>query len=143
MGRARQLIPPRIVPTGPILENVQRDGDVDIFKFPIPFIHEHDGGRYIGTEDLRRDEDPDSDWVNVGTYRIMAHAKDEVGIWISPGKHGRHIREKYFARGEPCPVLISCGQDPILFLCANAELPLGAPSSTMPVGNAARPSKWS
>src|SRR5258706_11607526 len=69
--------------------------------------------------------DPDSDWINVGTYRIVAHAKDEVGVWISPGKHGRLIREKYFARGLSCPVLISCGQDPILFLCSNAELPLG------------------
>ncbi len=125
MGKGAQLIPPRVVPTGPVLENVQRDGEVDITKFPIPFIHEHDGGSYIGTEDLVVMKDPDSAWVNVGTYRIMAHAKDEVGIWISPGKHGRHIREKYFARGLPCPVLVSCGQDPILFLCANAELPLG------------------
>src|SRR5678816_1198308 len=32
MGKGRQLIPPKIVPNGPILENVQRDGEVDIFK---------------------------------------------------------------------------------------------------------------
>jgi UbiD family decarboxylase len=125
IGKGPELIAPNIVATGPILENVQRDGEVNIFKFPIPFVHEHDGGRYIGTEDLVVMRDPDSDWTNVGTYRIVAHAKNEVGIWISPGKHGRLIREKYFARGEPCPVLISCGQDPILFLCSNAELPFG------------------
>src|SRR6266481_5527280 len=35
LGRGPELIPPKIVATGPILENVQRDGDVDIFKFPI------------------------------------------------------------------------------------------------------------
>ena len=125
MGKGRQLIPPKIVPSGPIFENVQRDDEVDIFKFPIPFVHEHDGGRYIGTEDLVVMRDPDSDWINVGTYRIVAHSKNEVGVWISPGKHGRAIREKYFAKGQPCPVLISCGQDPILFLCSNAELPYG------------------
>ena len=125
MDQGPKLIRPKVVPTGPIFENVQRDGDVDIFKFPIPFVHEHDGGRYIGTEDLVVMKDPDSDWINVGTYRIVAHAKDEVGVWISPGKHGRLIREKYFAHGKPCPVLISCGQDPILFLCSNAELPIG------------------
>lgn len=124
MAKTPGLIPPKIVSTGPILENIQRDDEVDIFKFPIPFVHEHDGGRYIGTEDLVIMRDPDSDWVNVGTYRIVAHAKNEVGVWISPGKHGRLIREKYFARGKPCPVLISCGQDPILFLCSNAELPI-------------------
>ncbi len=114
-----------MVKTGPVMENVLSGDEIDIFRFPIPFVHEHDGGKYLGTEDLVVMKDPDSGWVNAGTYRIMAHAKDEVGIWISPGKHGRYIREKYFARGEPCPVLICCGQDPILFLCSNAELPLG------------------
>src|SRR5215470_18419946 len=46
-GKGPELIPPKVLPTGPVLENVQRDGEVDIFKFPIPFVHEHDGGRYI------------------------------------------------------------------------------------------------
>src|SRR5262245_38189077 len=124
-GKGTAIIPPKVVATGPVMENVLRDGEIDLYKFPIPFIHELDGGRYIGTEDLVVMKDPDSDWVNVGTYRIMAHSKDEAGIWISPGKHGRLIREKYFKQGKPCPVLICCGQDPILFLCANAELPQG------------------
>jgi UbiD family decarboxylase len=122
MKREFRLIPPRVVPTGPVLENVQRDGEVDLSRFPAPFVHELDGGRYIGTEDLVVMRDPETGWVNVGTYRIMVHGKDEVGVWISPGKHGRMIREKYFAKGEPCPVLISCGQDPLLFLSSNAEL---------------------
>jgi UbiD family decarboxylase len=139
LGTGAEPIPPKIVPTGPVMENVLRDGEVDIYKFPIPFIHEHDGGRYIGTEDLVVMKDPDSNWINVGTYRIMAHAKDEVGIWISPGKHGRLIREKYFKRGEPCPVLISCGQDPVLFLCANAELPLGMSEFDYAGGQRGRP----
>ena len=69
LGKGPGLIPPKILPTGPIMENVQRDGEVDIFKFPIPFVHEHDGGRYIGTEDLVVMRDPDSDWVNVGPIR--------------------------------------------------------------------------
>jgi 4-hydroxy-3-polyprenylbenzoate decarboxylase len=124
-GKGTGMIPPKVLATGPIFENVLRDGEVDLFKFPIPFVHEHDGGRYIGTEDVVVMKDPDSDWVNAGTYRIMAHGKDEAGVWISPGKHGRLIREKYFKQGKPCPVLICCGQDPILFLCANAELPYG------------------
>ena len=139
MAKGSQLIPPKVVPTGPVLENVLRDGEIDITKFPIPFIHEHDGGRYIGTEDLVVMKDPESGLVNVGTYRIMAHAKDEVGIWISPGKHGRLIREKYFAKGEPCPVVISCGQEPILFLCANAELPQGVSEYDYAGGQRGRP----
>ena len=33
--------------TGPVMENVDRDGEVDLYKFPVPFLHEEDGGRYI------------------------------------------------------------------------------------------------
>jgi len=48
-----------------------------------------------------------------------------VSLWISPGKHGRQIREKYFRAGKPCPVLISCGHDPLLFLAGGNELRFG------------------
>ncbi|NBP74307.1 MAG: UbiD family decarboxylase, partial [Alphaproteobacteria bacterium] len=81
-----------------------------------------DGGRYIGTDDLVVMRDPDSGWVNVGTYRVMVHDKNTCAIWMSPGKHGRLIREKYFERGEACPVVISCGHDPALFLVAHQEI---------------------
>ena len=118
-------IPPRTVASGPVLENVLRDGDVDVLKFPVPFLHERDGGRYIGTDDLVIMRDPDDGWVNCGTYRVMVHAPDQVTLWTSPGKQGRQIRDKYFARGEPCPVLISCGHDPLLFLAGGNELKFG------------------
>ena len=117
-----KLIPPETVKTGPIMENIDRDEDVDLYKFPIPFIHEHDGGRYIGTDDVVIMKDPDSGWVNAATYRVMVHDKNTTGIWMSPGKHGRMIREKYFEKGKPCPVLISCGQDPLLFLAGHSEV---------------------
>jgi 4-hydroxy-3-polyprenylbenzoate decarboxylase len=83
-------------------------------KFPTPRWHEEDGGRYIGTGCMVIMEDPDGEWVNAGTYRVCVHDKNTLGIWISPGKHGRLIREKYWSQGKPCPVVISFGQDPIL-----------------------------
>ena len=125
MKKGARMIPPRVLSSGPVFENVLRDEEVDLTRFPAPFVHELDGGRYIGTEDLVVMRDPDSGWVNVGTYRIQVHSRNEVGIWISPGKHGRMIREKYFAKGQACPVVISCGQDPLLFLSSNAELAYG------------------
>ena len=52
-----ELIPPVEVgkddlDKAPIYENVDRDDDVDLYKFPAPFFHEEDGGRYIGTANL-------------------------------------------------------------------------------------------
>jgi UbiD family decarboxylase len=120
-----ELIPNVFVNGGAVLENVDRDGDVDLYKFPIPFLHELDGGRYIGTGDLVIMRDPETDWVNVGTYRVMIHDRNTVGLWMSPGKHGRQIREKYFREGKPCPVVICCGQDPLLFLSSGNEVSFG------------------
>ena len=116
-------IPPRIVTDGPILENIEQK--IDVLKFPAPLLHEHDGGRYIGTDDLVIMRDPEQDWVNCGTYRAMVQGPDRVGLWMSPGKHGRQIREKYWKQGKPCPVLISCGHDPLLFLAGGNEIRFG------------------
>lgn len=118
-------LPPRTVNSGAVMENVDRDTEVDLLKFPVPFLHEEDGGRYFGTADLVTMRDPDTDWVNLGTYRVMVHDKNTVGLWMSPGKHGRLIREKYFKEGKPCPVAISVGHDPLLFLSAGNEVQYG------------------
>jgi len=115
-------IPPVELPTGPVMENVMRDDEVDVLAFPAPFVHELDGGRYIGTDDAVIMRDPDTGWVNAGTYRVMVHDRNTVAIWMSPGKHGRLIRDKYFAKGQPCPVAISCGHDPLLFIAAHQEI---------------------
>jgi UbiD family decarboxylase len=117
-----QLMPNVFVSAGPVFENIDRDDTVDLYKFPVPFLHELDGGRYIGTADLVIMRDPDSGWVNVGTYRAQVHDCNTLGLWMSPGKHGRLIREKYFRQGRPCPVVICCGQDPLLFLSSGNEV---------------------
>ena len=134
-----EIIPPVEVATGPILENVQSGDDIDVFKFPVPFVHEHDGGRYIGTDDLVIMRDPDTGWVNTATYRVMVHDAKTVAVWMSPGKHGRFIREKYFDKGEPCPVLICCGQDPLLFLTAHQEIDIGVDELAYAGGLRGRP----
>jgi 4-hydroxy-3-polyprenylbenzoate decarboxylase len=120
-----ELIGAAFVDQGSVLENVDRDQEVDLLKFPVPMLHELDGGRYIGTGDLVIMRDPEDDWVNIGTYRVMVHEKNTVGLWMSPGKHGRLIREKYFTKGKPCPVLISIGHDPLLFLSSGNEVAYG------------------
>ena len=139
MREGFQPIPPREVASGPVLENVQRGDAVDLFKFPVPFVHEHDGGRYIGTDDLVVMRDPDSGWINTATYRAMVHDEKTAAVWMSPGKHGRFIREKYFDRGAPCPVLICCGQDPLLFITAHQEIDIGVDEMAYAGGLRGRP----
>ncbi len=121
-GRA---VPPKVVKDGPVFENVQRGDDVDVLKFPTPKWHPLDGGRYIGTGVCDILKDPDSDWVNIGTYRVMIQDRRRVTVYISPGKHGRQFRDAYFARKEPCPIAVVVGADPLLFIASSLEVPQG------------------
>ncbi|MGE5817485.1 MAG: UbiD family decarboxylase domain-containing protein, partial [Deltaproteobacteria bacterium] len=118
-------IPPRFVQTGPICENVLTGNSIDITKFPAPKWHEHDGGRYIGTGCIVFTRDPDEGWVNLGTYRVMIHDRETLGLYISPGKHGRIHRDKCFARGAPLKVAIALGNEPLLFLGSCMEMSHG------------------
>jgi 4-hydroxy-3-polyprenylbenzoate decarboxylase len=114
-----------IVEDGPIFENVLMGDDVDLTLFPAPQWHEADGGRYIGTGSYAVTRDPDDGWLNQGTYRVMLHDKRTVGMYISPGKHGRMHRDKYAARGEKMPVAIVLGGNPMQFLLTGNEVPYG------------------
>ena len=120
-------IPPKFVKKSPLFENVYKDKDVDLLKFPTPKWHDLDGGRYIGTGSIDITRDPDEGWVNWGTYRVMIHDKDSVGFYISPGKHGRIQREKYISSGKPCKIAMSFGHDPLVFLAGSIEVPYAVP----------------
>lgn len=118
-------IPPRVLPDGPIFENVRTGGDIDLFQFPAPRWHEGDGGRFIGTGSVDITRDPDDGWANLGCYRVQVLDSRRMGFFISPGKHGRIHRDKYFERGEACPVAVSVGHDPLVYLIGGLEVPYG------------------
>jgi UbiD family decarboxylase len=125
--RIRDLVPvpPRVVSDGPVMTNIRRGGEVDMTIFPAPIWHPGDGGRYIGTGSFDLTRDPDDGWVNLGTYRVMLHDRRRLGYFISPGKHGRLHRQKYFDRDEPCPVAMVFGGDPLTFMASCTEVPYG------------------
>src|SRR5207237_381005 len=82
------------------LENRQEGNEVDLTRFPAPLWHRDDGGRFLGTGNIVVMRDPDTGWINCGTYRVQVHDEQTACIYISPGKHGRLIRDKYWKRGE-------------------------------------------
>ncbi|MCK4787338.1 MAG: UbiD family decarboxylase, partial [Desulfobacteraceae bacterium] len=120
-----KAFPAKVVLSGPIIENVEEGDQIDLEKFPVPLWHELDGGRYIGTGVGVVTRDPDTGGINMGTYRVQLHDNLTMGYYISPGKHGRMHRDKYFARGEPCPVVMIFGFDPLSFALSASEIPAG------------------
>jgi UbiD family decarboxylase len=116
---------PVITEFGPTVQNVQEGEKVDLYTFPSPFWHEKDGGRYIGTGCCVVTTDFDTEWVNVGTYRVMIHDRNHVGLDMVPGKHGAIQYDKYMRAGKPFPVAIVAGCDPLGYLISGIEVPFG------------------
>jgi 4-hydroxy-3-polyprenylbenzoate decarboxylase len=122
-----KLIPPRQVKTGPVTENVMVGDKINILKFPIPRYHEYDKGRYFGTQHAVIQRDPDEDWVNYGTYRVMVVNENTLALHATPGKHGDILTyQKYFANNKAMPVAIAVGMDPVLWwLSCQRDTPWG------------------
>ena len=121
-----KLMPPRVVDSGPVMENVFEGKDIDLLSLPAPHWHEGDGGRYLGSLDITISRDLDEGWINLGCYRVMVHDRDTLALYISPGHHGNIHRQKYFDKGQPFPVAISFGPDPLLWFFGQMEIPGGA-----------------
>ncbi len=119
-------IRPKEVSDGPVFENTQRKDEINILEFPAPKWHLLDGGNYLGTADVVILKDPDTQRINLGTYRLQVHDRKTLGIAINPGHHGGIIEEKYWERGLSCPVAISLGHDPRLATAASMYIPWGA-----------------
>lgn len=110
---------------GPLIENVLEGQAVDLTKIPTPIWHELDGGHFIGTACLVIMKDPDTGWVNSGTYRVQTQAPNVATVMMSPGKHGRLIMNKYHERKQPCPVAVVVGNHPVIFMLSGLEIPYG------------------
>jgi len=115
---------PTFVANGPILENVI-DSNIDLESFPAPIWHSDDGGRFIGTGSAVITADTDSDWINIGAYRMMTLGGPEASVAITMGKHGRMHYEKWWKRDGRCPILVSLGHDPLFLILAGLEVPTG------------------
>ncbi|MFB3067726.1 MAG: UbiD family decarboxylase [Acidobacteriota bacterium] len=117
--------PPQYVEDGPVLENVIAGKEINLLDFPVPKWHEKDGGRYIGTGSVVVTKDLDSEWINLGAYRMMVHDERTCALNMVAGKHGRQQIDRYFSAGKPFPVVVSLGHHPLLFLFAGLEVKYG------------------
>ena len=122
--RKKSPIKPNLVSTGSCKENIHIGDEVNLFEFPAPFLHEGDGGRYIGTWHLGITKDPDSGWVNWGMYRLMIHDQNTMGGIIHPNSNAGLQYQKYEARNQPMEFAIAMGTEPVSPLIAATRIPL-------------------
>ncbi len=124
LKRAERPIAPRLVKNGPCKENVLIGKDADLTKFPIPTWNEKDAGPYI-TLGSTVVKDPETGVRNVGLYRHMVHDGQNVGILAAEYRQLAQFAKKLHARGEPLPVAIIIGPDPVVTASAIIALPPG------------------
>ncbi len=122
--RIERPVKPVKTDKAPCKDNILTGDDVDVLKFPVPLLHAVDGGRFLGTWHIDVTKDPDSGWVNWGTYRHMVHDEKTLGFLAHPMQHGPRIfYEKYESIGKPMPMAIAVGVDPACNIAAGGQFP--------------------
>ena len=109
-------IPPKDVTDAPVKENILLGDKVDLRKIPWLRWHEDDGGFcHYGSFMVTRDPEPTE--VSAGSYPLMLATNNTIvargaSAYVDP------IWQKYWRSGKACPVAISLGHDPALFVAA-------------------------
>ncbi len=138
--REPKPIPPVELEAGLCQQNVVRGDRIELADVPAPMIHEGDGGRYVGTWDLVVSREPKTNWVNWGIYRFMVHDSQTLAGWPNPNSHlGKVLREQFIPRGEPMPVALVIGADPLSHFAAGATYMLGGDEQALAGGLRTRP----
>jgi UbiD family decarboxylase len=107
----------------PVYEHTLRGDEIDLTQLPIPRHWPLDGGRYAGTGDAVITRDPDSGYLNVGTYRMMVQGPRQCGLYLSPGKDARLHITRAWQRGESIQVAAAWGIDPLFMVVGSQTFP--------------------
>ncbi|WP_434777909.1 UbiD family decarboxylase [Neisseria sp. Ec49-e6-T10] len=89
---------------------------------PAPTNTEEDAGPYI-TMGLCYASDPETGESDITIHRLCVQSKDELSMWLTPGRHIDAFRQKAEAAGKPLPISISIGVDPAIEVAACFEPP--------------------
>lgn len=125
--RIANPIKPEIVDGAPCKENVVTGDDVDLYELPAPYLHEGDGGRYIGTWAFEVTKDPDTGWQNWGMYRFMVHNRRYIVGWPRYSGHlGMVLHQKHVPNNKPMPMALVIGACPSCMAASTVSFGVGA-----------------
>jgi 4-hydroxy-3-polyprenylbenzoate decarboxylase len=124
-GQSSAATAPERSAHAPCQECVVEAGDIDLRRIGVPTWNGQDGGPYIDMPCVIS-ADPDTGARNCGIYRMMVYEDGATtGFWASPYRGLATHWRKAFDRGEPLPVAVALGVDPVISIAAAAGLPPG------------------
>ncbi len=108
----------------PCQEVVHRGEAVDLTRLPVLHCWPDDGGPFV-TFPCVFTRDPETGRQNVGMYRLQVFDRATTGMHWHVHKDGSRLYHAYRKAGQPMPVAVAIGTDPVVTYCATAPLPPG------------------
>jgi len=127
-ARHRPGIPPVRVASAdaPCQQVILRDDAASLNRFPIPFAHDKDGGRYANTWGTLIVKSPDGKWVNWSIARVMKVDGKRMTALIVPSQHIGQIWSEWVKKGEPMPYALVQGPAPAISCVSGIPIPAQA-----------------
>lgn len=123
--RNQPPVPPRLVDgaDAPCKQNVLLGAEATLDRFPIPRLHQYDGGKYVNSDGIIVAKTPDGRWVNWSVARIMMLDGHHMTGLVAPTQHIGMIWQEWADLGEPMPYALVQGGDPAIPIVGGIPLP--------------------
>jgi 2,5-furandicarboxylate decarboxylase 1 len=115
-------IDPVVVNDGPVKDVKMVGDEVDLSKVPVVWNCEQDSGPFISASQVMM-RDPDTGAINVGTFRMMVHSRNQFGIAMDRITDSRRIYHKSEVQGKQHEVAIFVGHHPTCLLGTQTKVP--------------------
>ncbi|MEH2920985.1 UbiD family decarboxylase [Samsonia erythrinae] len=115
-------IPPRLVANAPCKQHILHGKEASLDLFPIPYLHDGDGGPYCNTWGTIVVKTPDGKWTNWSIARIQKlDAHRMTGLFMHP-QHINTVWEAWRKIGKPMPFAVVQGAEPALPIVSSMPL---------------------
>lgn len=136
-------IPPRVVETGPVHEEVHMGASLlehgGTGEFPIPLSTPGLDNAPYTTASHWITKDPETGSYNIGNYRGQIKAPDRTGAFVSSSNHIGHHWKKAKAMGVPLQAALVIGAPPAVSYVSVARTPYGLDEFAVSGGLAGEP----
>ncbi len=118
-------IPPKLISadSAPCKQNILVGEDATLDRFPIPLVHQDDGGRYLNTWGVIVATTPDGRWTNWSISRIMTIDNRHMTGLFLPQQHIGMIWAEWVKIGKPMPFAVVQGGDPGVPMIGGMPIP--------------------
>ena len=119
--RSAELCPPKEVASGPVLDRVAGEEDVDLTTLPLLTHFSTDAGPYI-TSGIIYAEHPDTGVGNLSYHRAVLHSSKELATSLHSRGHLWRMVTAAAERGALLPAAMIIGAHPLFMLAASARV---------------------